>query len=98
VAGLSELASQVQRRLPALSLEEAAEIAAGALADGLVVALANAGWELTADINETLRCRLGDHVLEPLDEVVGMVEGTHLPAAWAARSQALGIADLPLRP
>lgn len=98
VTGLDPLASQVQRRLPTVAPADAAAIAVHALADGLVVALADAGWELTAGISEPLRCRLGDRELQPLDEVMGMAEGTHLPTAWAARAQALGIADLPLRP
>ena len=98
VAGLDSLASRVHRKVPTMSREEAAEIAVQVLADGLAVALADAGWELTADINEPLRCRLGDREFSPLDEVLGMTEGTHLPTAWAARAQALGIADLPLRP
>ena len=58
-----------------MSREEAAEIAVQVLADGLAVALADAGWELTADINEPLRCRLGDREFSPLDEVLGMTEG-----------------------
>ncbi len=98
VAGLDSLASRVHRKVPTMSREEAAEIAVQVLADGLAVALADAGWELTADINEPLRCRLGDREFSPLDEVLGMTEGTHLPTAWAARAQTLGIADLPLRP
>jgi hypothetical protein len=96
LARLSELASAVHRKVPTLSREEAAEIAVHVLADGLGIALAGAGWELTADINQPLRARLGDRELEPLDEVLGMVEGTHLPTAWRARAQALGIADLRL--
>jgi len=78
--------------------EEAAEIALQVLADGLAIALAGAGWELSADIDEPLRARLGDRELEPLDEVLGMAEGTHAATAWAARADELGIAHLRLGP
>jgi hypothetical protein len=96
VAGLDTLASAVHRKLPTVTREEAAEIAVHVLADGLAIALAGAGWALSADIDEPLRARMGDRELEPLDEVLGMTEGTHLPTAWAGRAQALGIADLPI--
>jgi hypothetical protein len=52
LAGLGELASAVHRKVPTLSREEAAEIAVHVLADGLGIALAGAGWELSADIDE----------------------------------------------
>jgi hypothetical protein len=97
VAGLAALTTAVHRKVPTVTREEAAEIALHVLAGGLGLALAGAGWELSADIDEPLRARLGDRELEPIDEVLGMAEGTHLPTAWAARAQALGIADLPLR-
>jgi hypothetical protein len=97
LAGLDTLAGVVHRKLPTVTREEAAEIAVHVLADGLAIALAGAGWELSADIDKPLRARLGGRALDPLDEVLGMVEGTHPPTAWAARAHALGIADLQLR-
>jgi hypothetical protein len=97
VAGLDALAGAVHRKLPTVTREEAAEIAVHVLADGLAIALADAGWELSADIDAPLRARLGERELEPLDEVLGMAEGTHLPTAWPGRAQAFGIAHLALR-
>ena len=110
MAELDTLAGAVQRKVPTVTREEAAEIAVHVLADGLAIALADAGWELSADIDEPLRCRLGDRELEPLDEVLGMAEGTHLarprgrrerrrsaiaePAARAAARRAKGPIDM----
>jgi hypothetical protein len=96
VTHIEPLARQVQRRLPTSAPEDVAQITVLALADGLVVALADAGWEVTSDLGQPLRCRQGEHELEPLDDVFGLAEGTLSPAAWAARTHELGIAGLPL--
>jgi hypothetical protein len=96
VAEIGPLASRVERLMPTLPRDMAPEVAVQALTDGLVVALADAGWEVVCDVDKPLLCRRGDHRIEPLEEMGRLAEGTRSASAWATQARELGIADLPL--
>jgi Zn-dependent protease with chaperone function len=76
--------------------EDAAEIVAATLADGLLVALAEDGWEVVAAVGDPVAARRGDEVVMPRQLVAQLRAGELDAASWRERAQGLGIAELPL--
>jgi Zn-dependent protease with chaperone function len=98
VARSGQLAGEIQRREPDIRFEDAAALAPVVLRDALLVALADAGWEVTAGLAEPVTCRHGGHELQPAAVVGALREGELETEAWAARAHELGIAELALAP
>ena len=77
--------------------KDASAHAIEALAAGLTVALAGAGWHVEAPPGRPVLCRRGEEAIVPR-EIVAQLQDGALPAAdWRTRAAALGIADVRLR-
>lgn len=66
------------------------------LAIGLSVALAEAGFRLSADPGGPVTATRGTSRVRPFEAVEKMIDGTSHPGRWLARCVAEGIADTPL--
>lgn len=87
---------RLQQREPGLPVESAPHFARMLLAEALLVALADDGWELEAGLGEPVSLRRDDACLEPYGVVWELCEDEAQAAAWRERAAELGIADLSL--
>jgi heat shock protein HtpX len=92
----SQLAGEVQRREPDIGYEDAAALVPAVLRDGLLLALDDAGWEVTANLAEPVLCRHAGQEVVPSVVVAELYDKTLDADAWAARTRELGVADLSL--
>jgi hypothetical protein len=92
----SQLAGEVQRREPDIGYEDAAALVPAVLRDGLLLALDDAGWEVTANLAEPVLCRHAGQEVVPSVVVAELYDKTLDADAWAAQTRELGVADLSL--
>ena len=96
VTGAQERVPAVRRREPDATFEDAADVVLAVLRDGLLVALADNGWEVSAELVEPVRCRRDGQEVQPSKVVGELLDGDLVVAAWAERARALGIGGLAL--
>lgn len=80
------------------NFDEARGTAAGVIASATIVALADEGFTLQSLPGEPVRCRRGEHVLEPFIAIGAAIEGKLSPDDWRAECEAAGVADLSIQP
>jgi hypothetical protein len=96
VASLDRLAGDVSRVEPDVRADDAKDVARMLLVSELTVALAGARWRVEAPPGELVTCRRGDERLAPAEVVDALENGDLAAAEWRGRTEALGIASLPL--
>ena len=98
VARKTQLAGEAQRTDPDLNFDEATALVPALLRDGLLVALADDGWDVTADLAQPVTCRRDGREVVPAAVVGELYENELSAETWASRAQELGIAALSLEP
>jgi heat shock protein HtpX len=78
--------------------EQARAVVVDVLGSGLALALRRLGWSVESLPGAPVRMRAGGVMVEPFADVASLVSGELSADAWRERCEALGIADLPLRP
>jgi Zn-dependent protease with chaperone function len=97
-ADRDRLAGEVQRHDRELGRDDAHSLVLHVLRDGLLVALADNGWTVSAEPAQPVMCRRGEHELAPAAVVAELTERLSTSSAWADRARELGIAELSLEP
>jgi hypothetical protein len=87
---------ELAERLTEPDLEHPYELVAAVLADGALLALERAGWTLEAEPAAPITARRGDEVIAPHTLAGALASGELTVADWRARTERLGISELPL--
>jgi hypothetical protein len=95
VADLDRLAGEV-RRIDDVGVDDAEAVAGMLLVAGLTAALADAGWRVEAPPGEPVTCHRGDERVGPSEVLEALETGDLAAPDWRARTEALGLASLPL--
>lgn len=76
--------------------EAAARTGRDVLAGALGLALLREGWAIEASPNGTVVVRKGETVIDPINEIEQLADGSMDAVSWSAKSTAMGIASLRL--
>lgn len=88
--------SELGQRITDPDVEDRSEAALFVLADGALLALESAGWEIVANVAEPVGARRGDHTLFVHGAIHKLADGELSAEQWREDISELGIADLPL--
>jgi Zn-dependent protease with chaperone function len=80
------------------NFDEARATAAGVIASAIIAALADEGFTLESLPGEPVRCRRGEHTLEPFNAIGAAIDGKLTPEEWQAQCEAAGVADVSIQP